>query len=568
MFAAGSVKSSKWGWDIKTYNKYGVNTGSQASNVGYFTGGCLAPNGLIYCLPTYLGAQFVTVIKPGKSNSKTGKWEPAIVVNVPSEVNPAGKKPPLPDLAAGTTNAILQRRFANKGILAPNGLIYFFGFLTEAYVVVKPQDNPNFDISAATEWKVVTYASVGLAPLAGRSGYGGGFLHTDGKIYLLHQTYGFNGSSTPIARIVPRADLLSSDTIEKSAYWNPTSSTNDPRRYIPFGGTISDAAFQKPVDITGTVLNIPTDTYFPVNQTGGTPGIGAMAPIGDAISHPNGSIYVFGGGRNAYILKVKTDSTTWNTNSNPAGAIFYTSNELRVPNKLPSGYSGALGIQGCFLSGSIEKLKPGQDPETAKIYLHYAGTWQEDISLPPGYFQNNYTRTIVFDPVTETFENIGEPVATIATAQQPFNLKPGVRIANGHIFSVSNFLSLSTVGKNPFGQLIVSGETSSDENKIIGPNSQRSLLSQNENKSINDACYGGIDPVCNQGSHALLGSSLGKTFVTAPTGGFEIVSVKGFYPGIKYFNYNESNDDAIYDIPSNLSTLPTSLYNAYFNKPR
>jgi hypothetical protein len=28
------------------------------------------------------------------------------------------------------------------------------------------------------------------------------------------------------------------------------------------------------------------------------------------------------------------------------------------------------------------------------------------------------------------------------------------------------------------------------------------------------------------------------------------------------------NDGDIYEIPSDLSTLPTSLYNAYFNKPR
>jgi hypothetical protein len=37
-----------------------------------------------------------------------------------------------------------------------------------------------------------------------------------------------------------------------------------------------------------------------------------------------------------------------------------------------------------------------------------------------------------------------------------------------------------------------------------------------------------------------MGSSLGKTFVTAPWAAFEITSVKGFYPGIRYFNYKDN----------------------------
>jgi hypothetical protein len=540
MFAAGSIKSSKWGWDIKTYPfKYGDTTSTQASNVGYFTGGCLAPNGLIYCLPTYKGAQFVTVIKPGKSNSKTGKWEPATITNVPSLTSGA-KTPSLPDIT--DVNSVLQRRFANKGILAPNGLIYFFGFIANGYVVVKPQDDPDFNITQFTEWKVVTYASVGLQPVANASGYGGGFLHTDGKIYLLPQYYGTYGSSAAIARITPRSDYQSADTIQKSAYWNPLpNATNDVRRYFPTGAVNVSGIFSRPVNIDGTEITpIPADTHGPTyNSTNG--GIGSMPTIGDAISHPNGNIYIFGGARNAYVLKVKTDDATWNSNSNVTGNILYTSNALRVPNKLPNGYTGTLGLQGSFMSGSIEKLKLGQNPITAKIYLHYAGAWINDSSITTvDYFQNNYTRTIVFDPETETFENIGEPVTTKVTDQQPWSLKPPIKMANGHTFNVS--IPYATGGsaaanKNLYGQLIVSGEISNTTNKIIGPTSTRSLLNTIENKNLSEGCYGNINPVTNQGSHALTGSSLGKTFVTAPWAAFEITSVKGFYPGIKYFNY-------------------------------
>lgn len=536
MFIPGSVKSSKWGWDVKIYpNKYG-NTSTQASNVGYFTGGCLAPNGLIYCLPTYKGAQYVTVIKPGKSNSKTGKWEPATIVNLPATGTP--KDPFLPDQTS--TNASLQRRFANKGILAPNGLIYFFGFSAQGYVVVKPQENPDLNIAQFTLWKVVTYASVGLEPVTGRSGYGGGFLHTDGKIYLLPEARlsSFTGTSSPIARIVPRDSYESTDTVQKSAFWTPTNTTTTPYKYFPTSTSFSNVNnFPIPGDIDGTQITIPADTYTPVYSDGI---IGATPPIGDAISHPNGNIYVFGGARNAYILKLKTDDTTWNSNSTTVGRpLFYTDNTLRVPNSInPNTHTGA-GIQGSFMSGSIEKLRPGQNPTTAKIYLHYAGTCENDDSLPStGYFQNAYTRTVVFDPVTETFENVGDQVTTIASNEQPFNLKPGVRMANGHVFSISN--PFPSISRNLYGQLVISGDTITEENKMIGPTTRRSILSDRDVSTINNSCYGNIDPVCNQGSHALTGSSLGKTFVTAPWAAYEITSVKGFYPGIRYFNYNDS----------------------------
>jgi hypothetical protein len=560
MFAAGSIKASKWGWSVKTYpSRYG-DMSAQGSTVGYFTGGCLAPNGLIYCLPTFRGAQFVTVIKPGKSNSKTGKWEPATITNVPA--TGTAKNALLPDITQ--TQASLQRRFANRGILAPNGLIYFFGFIANGYVVVKPQDNPDFNITQSTEWKVVTYASVGLEPVANASGYGGGFLHTDGKIYLLPQYFGTTGSSAAIARITPRSDYQSADTIQKSAYWSPLpNSTNDVRRYFPLGSVNVSGIFARPVDINGAeIIPIPADTHRPTYMSTNS-GVGPMPTIGDAISHPNGNIYIFGGARNAYVLKVKTDDATWNSNSNVTGNILYTSNALRVPNNLPNGYTGELGLQGSFMSGSIEKLKLGQNPETAKIYLHYAGTWINDSSITnPTFFQNNYTRTIVFDPLTETFQNIGEPVTTRLTDQQPWNLKPPVKMANGHTFCVS--IPYDTDGnqvadKNIYGQLIVSGEISNIPNKIIGPTSTRSILNTSQNKTISELCYGNINPVTNQGSHALTGSSLGKTFVTAPWAAFEITSVKGFYPNIKYFNYNDNQN---YSFNSDIKTYTGITFNS------
>jgi len=69
----------------------------------------------------------------------------------------------------------------------------------------------------------------------------------------------------------------------------------------------------------------------------------------------------------------------------------------------------------------------------------------------------------------------------------------------------------------------------------------------------------------------LTGAGLGKNIFnggmpgsSASTGG-SIVSVKGYYPGIKYFDSTYVDD--LYKIPSDLNTLVTSRWNFYCNKP-
>jgi hypothetical protein len=544
MFAAGSIKASKWGWDIKQYPLLYGETITQPSTVGYFSGGCLAPNGLIYVMPSVRGFQGVIVIKPGKSNSKTGKWEPATITNVPAEViNPNSKKPALPDIVE--TQGSLQRRFQSRGILAPNGLIYFFGFFADGYVVVRPQDNPNDNITAYTEWKVVTYTSVGLNPGANTTfGYYGGFLHTDGKIYLLPSLQSVRGTRAPIARIVPRTTYLTSDTIETSGYWTGSLSPN--RRYMV---SVESNSFTVPGDQSGSAITPPADTSLPAIDYSVD-----LLPIGDAISHPNGNIYIYGGYKNPYILKLNT--TNWSNTSTLGRSIFHTSNDLRIPNISPTTY----GIKGSFFAGALEKLKEGQNPEDLKIYLTYSGS--PNIS-GGGSVSSDFAKTIVFDPNTETFENIGDSVATTG-GQVGFNMLPPIKMANGNIFCLSR--PSPTAGTNPFGQLITTGDD--NDYKVIGPQTKRSILSSNEVQSLRSNNFETGMIVCNMADHALYGASLGKTFITAAQGCFEITSVKGFYPGIKYFNYTSSNDSQVYEIPSDLSSLPTSLWNAYFNKPR
>jgi hypothetical protein len=78
------------------------------------------------------------------------------------------------------------------------------------------------------------------------------------------------------------------------------------------------------------------------------------------------------------------------------------------------------------------------------------------------------------------------------------------------------------------------------------------------------------------GSVNAIGNSMGKIMFPSYTNdnlgalqnvaGGEFISIKGYTPFAKYFNYAIS-DKAVYEPPSDLTNLPISLYNCYFNKP-
>lgn len=526
MFAAGSIKSSKWGWDVKRYPQfYGETALSPASTVGYFSGGCLAPNGLIYVLPALTGIQKVYVINPGKSNTKTSKWQAATITTIPAGTG-NGKQPLLPDYVNSLGSQ--QRRFQSKGILAPNGLIYFFGVFADGYVVINPATNPS-NILNTTEWKVVTYTSIGLAPGAGitSTAYYGGVLHNDGKIYLLPTRVGLKGSNSPIVRITPRSSSLdTSDTIDISGYWTG-GATNSTKRYMTVTST---GAFMAPADITGSAITPPSDTSLPYVDSATS-----LLPIGDAISHPDGNLYIFGGYRNPYILKLNTNQ--WSNTGTLGAAVFYADNNLRIPNVNPTTY----GIRGAFFSGSLEKLKPGQDPSTLKIYFTYGGA---PTLSNPGLISNDYAKTIVFDPSDGSFANVGD-IVNQSGVQVAFNMLPGIKMANGHVFCLSH--NVSPTITNPYGQLIV---TEDNNPKVIGPQSRATILSAIENAALKNTYFESIMLNCNMADNALYGDKLGKTIVTAANGCFEITSVKGFYPGIRYFSYNNNINRSFTSAPS------------------
>ena len=124
MLAAGSFKSSKWGYDMymPTNGNWYSSITSWSSNISLWSAPTLAPNGFIYMLPTtnYVNGGAVTlngvlVLNPGSTNrdAPTSSYV---------EADGSANKPDIPLDGTETTYA---NRYLSKGILAPNGLIYF-----------------------------------------------------------------------------------------------------------------------------------------------------------------------------------------------------------------------------------------------------------------------------------------------------------------------------------------------------------------------------------------------------------------------------------------------------------
>lgn len=570
MFIPGSIKSSKWGWDVKNYTpKYSVDYTFNSTS-GYWSPLTLAPNGLYYALPkTWYKtgteiANEILCIKPGKSNNRTGKWEPAQIFLIPGT---GGKRPPLPSYWA-STSAGTQFRFMSQGVLSPgvisgtnNGFLYFFGYSEKSYVRLRPQLDPDADPMTATEWDVINYNDtvpkiddVGDGSTLG-SFYSGGVLGRDGYIYLIpcpqtpNTNFSVNLNRQKTVRIKPRNTSINTgnNDIIELGYYDATSSTK------LFNKSTPPVPYAYGVDSTGSGLTIPSDLTASAygNPTNSSKLNGNS--LSNAIVHPNGKIYLFGGAsKRIYII----EPSKWGTSSE-----VYTSNTIYIPNDL--SLSPARGWFGQGFTATLEKLKPGQDPETLKIYMGYGGP---SFSSSTNSTNRVYTRTIIFDPVTDTFtsqdyDNVtGEGVYNATTGSGETGVTSSfVNFPNGHIFQACK---TDLTSSNPFGKLIY---FDGDDTKYIGPQ-KRHIVSSNEH-SLMQQYFSGAGGSGFSNAIPAIKSSFGKTFLSGFNGACEITSVKGFYPNIKHFSYTDDDSD-IYDIPSDLSTLPTSLWNAYFNKPR
>jgi len=525
MLGLGSFKSSRWAFDyLKSTNSFNSNVTitNPSSSFGLWNTPTVGPDGFVYMLPcadtatvnNVAGTSLtgILIVNPGNANNGNIKY------TAPQSFysEPGTGRDSIP-VGSGAGSNI---RFASKGILAPNGKIYFIGLYQNGVVILTPN---GFN----STWQYKTFLSMGFDPGTSNQYFTGGVLGQDGKIYLVP-----NKNST--ARID-----LSNDTIQ-TGYW--TGLTGRRLR----SGASPDNGFGYPRNSSGTIITPPANVPAKNEATYKT-----FNGLKDAIAHPNGKIYMFpydSGGNSRWIFIL--DPNNWGQNNE-----FYSSVDLALP--IPNPITGNSGsVFGSCENVFLEKLKDGQDPTTLKIYATYFGNSAYTSNWNSAYPN---AKMLELDPVDNTVGLVGD----VNTANGGIGFygqaaKPGIQFPNGFIISF-----LAGLAGTKISNVIITGDEGGSNNtfpdstkNIIGSSSDIGTFSSFADPPSASGSFGG--------SSILIDNSFGKVIFSggSETGGIAF-SVKGFYPGIKYFD----SGDNIYKIPTNLAGLATSLWNSYCNKP-
>lgn len=532
MLGLGSFKSSRWAFDyLKSTDSFNCNITitNPSSSFGLWSVSTVGPDGFVYMLPCSDTATLnsapntsltgILVVDPGNANNGNNKYSAPSSQYIPSNSTDRESIPVI-----SSTNPLGSTiRFASKGILAPNGKIYFIGFSQPGVVILTPN-------GFGSTWEYKTFAEMGLNTTqnTGSQLFTGGVLGQDGKIYLVP-----NKNCT--ARIDTATDTIS------TGYW-----TGGSVRRLRQGGSVENG-FGYPRNSSGTIIappaNVPTPNSASEKMFNG---------LKDAIAHPNGKIYMFpydSGGDSRWIFILDPDN--WGSNNE-----FYSSSALALPNPTPVTSTNG-SVFGSCENIFLEKLKEGDNPNDLKIYATYFG----DSGYASSPWNNLYpnAQMLELDTVDNTLTLVGSRNNATLSGNGGQAAKPGIQFPNG--FIASFLAGISSV--NNITNVIITGDDAGSTNKfptsstnVIGSSSDISAFASFANPPQTTGTFGG--------SSILINNSFGKVIFSGGsiTGGIAF-SVKGFYPGIKYF---DSGDD-IYKIPSNLNTLATSLWNSYCNKP-
>ena len=144
MLGLGSFKSSRWAFDyLSTSNSFNSNYtfSNGTSNFSLWNTPTVGPDGFVYMLPcsdyaTVNGVANtaltgILIVNPGNANNGNIKYTaPQSFYSEPGTGKDA--------IPVGTASFGSRIRFASKGILAPNGKIYFIGFSQTGVVILDP----------------------------------------------------------------------------------------------------------------------------------------------------------------------------------------------------------------------------------------------------------------------------------------------------------------------------------------------------------------------------------------------------------------------------------------------
>jgi hypothetical protein len=529
MVLAGCVQSSVWAYGFSKYATYlgaGTTIGPSDGTNGCWSAPTLAPNGLLYCLPTAsildsVDFQKIAVIRPGLPNSASDNYIKSSISFAIADGSPS--KPFIPNTDT--------RRYTNRGILAPNGLIYFIPDSETTILVLDPATG-----STDCTWDLKTYASIetdtgvtaGSLP---QYSFKGAVLGPDGYIYLIP-----NRACT--LRIAPRntaVNATASDVYEIGYYNNSAVD----RRFKLLSGAIT----------AGSMYYYPKDASA-INLTA-TPNIGLTSASGSrqyvgnvatGVVHPNGKIYM-GGGATRWIFIL--DPANWGTLTE----IYSAPNLYLSPSIiLTTAYTKDL---------YLEKPQSVNPVDTANVKILYlTDTYISSPAVPV----NPLLSSLVIDPTTNT-------VSVIGGGNGGANLG-NTGSLNGITIQMPNGLFYKTASATAsYGKYLFTGPDSPTIKTKEVFRGDSDTFTPGVNSDVFANTMGGysrsgasvILPGEKSNISIVVGGESGSTLYSG-----EMVSIKQYSPNTTYFSYT-ATEAPLYEIPTDLTTLPTSLYNSYCN---
>lgn len=536
MVLAGCVQSSVWAYGSSTY---ATNLGA-GSTIGGVDGtnGCwnaptLASNGLVYCLPIAavldgVNFQKIAVITPGLPNSATTDYSKSTIEFVTADGSLS--RPLIPNTNFGGTQTI-WRRYSNRGILAPNGLIYFVPDSETTILVLNPGTG-----AADCTWDLKTYSSIatdlGIASL-GQFSFKCAVLGPDGYIYLIP-----NGT-TYTMRIAPRNTIVNNTSadIYQMGYYNGTTNRS-----------FSANMYNFPKDINGVTLT----TTQNIKASGSPDSRQYIGNLTGALVHPNGKIYM-GAGVTRWIFIL--NPANWGTSTE----VYSAPGLSLIPYIFSGTVSGSTAYAKDLFLEKPKSLEP-DDLQSVKL-LYLTDTYRVNTATASSQLTSLSidvsTNTITSLGSTNQGTNLGNTGGLNGIGiQMPNGLlfKPHTATAGNakYVFTGPDFTNITT-----FDPLDSSGSTQYMPGIATG---------------IFKNAIGGYS---RSGSSVILPNTKGNISIVLGGGANlapynfsgELVSIKQYSPDTTYFSY-KTEEYPIYNIPSDLTTLPTSLYNSYCNTIR
>jgi hypothetical protein len=604
--SSGSTQSALWGWNTRKLDLTTIPFG--AAQLGAFSPYTLAPNGFLYAIPcaTSSVTQQVLKLDPKTTNGKNSNYQKSTGTLLTSPSSPT----------FSTTDI-----YASKGILAPNGKIYFISTNSTNICIFNPGDSSGNNVS----WEFFTLPT---GPFYGGAGsFAGGMLGKDGKIYIVPIGY------TALLRL----DVMSgpSPVIEYS-YYDATgggaylilgncNSVGDVITFSPSTGGSSS--------ITSAVLNYQVSPYY------AGPGANLQAPFPANFMFPRTGL--LNPNQETYITEVLSP-TSFRVNIAPTVPLVNDGLCIRRISKslissVPTGAFRLLGFLDKFSSGRGESFGPGLNAQLGYDRFpvwSFQGSSQLSIQqafvggvLDPTAGSNKIfllpgpgTQIFYIDPDNWNNSNALTTAKNLSFRDFGFTASPSTNFPR-------KFANISAGIDNNLYIYPYQNGSNALQNKIFKLDTQTLTLSIVNTNSDTPTTYtvpsqiytGGTLPNGAIYSRATFGGSptvytntesgKTKTYIgvnilanfsgliagTYPgsfscgsfTGSFSIISdadnkrgkvvydgrnlyygseflsVKGFYDGVTNFDPMES--DAL-KIPSNLADLPTSKYNIFCNR--